>query len=119
MHVGRDEYPTTLEAAYRLLIRTSEENKRRGNRRYGANRRTYAGSSATFAQGDRTSGNRDRQNQQPQPGRNGIIFDNVTCYTCQRRGNYSDQCPNMDTEENNENYQENRDGANAVQTGVQ
>ena len=51
--MGRDEYPTTLEAAHKLLIRTAEENKRRGNRRYGVNLRNrgaYGGTNISFAQ---------------------------------------------------------------------
>ena len=99
MHVGRDDYPVTLEAAYRLLIRTAEENKRRGNnRRFGTYRRT--GASVSFAQGG-TRTRASAANTTPQAGRNGIIFDNVTCYTCQRCGHYSDQCLNIDADDNN------------------
>ena len=78
MNFKRYEYLKTLQSAYELLVDTLSNQRFEG-------RRTTAGGRGrlrvNFAQrGVAISGN------------NGILHQDIRCYSCNRNGHYSDQC---------------------------
>ena len=109
--LGRDEYPRNMQAAYQLVMNTAEVDSsrryaRRGRR--GRNRDVQV----NFAQ------NRSNVNEQLVPGRDGITYENVTCWTCRRRGHYSGSCPGNDNQ-NDEVAESNEQGVNLLQGEVE
>ena len=84
----RDEYPTTVIAAYELLMRTSEQVgvvQRRTPRQ--SSRFRNGRNNFSFAQ----SGNQPRT--EPVVGTDGVTHSHITCYNCNNKGHYSGQCP--------------------------
>ena len=105
---GRDEYPTTVPEAHKLLLRTSQKigyNQRRTGQSCHRTRTGGKGEGFMFAQqGGRGGRGRcsgrgaelgNENNQEEVAGRNVIFHGGVRCYSCQRHGHYSNQCPNQ------------------------
>ena len=95
MYVGRDEYPTTMQDAYELLMNTMSVNNRRvsGNRRTGRGRGGARGNVVRVNFAQRQNANpRERQNG-PVMGVNGIMHDQIRCFRCNNLGHYSDNFP--------------------------
>ena len=105
---GTDGYPTTVSDAYKLILRTSQKigytQRRTGNSGYRA-RAGGRSEGSMFAQQGRHGGCGGRgecraergneNNQEEVAGRNKILHGGIRCYSCQRYGHYSDQCPNQ------------------------
>ena len=84
----RDEYPTTVIAAYELLIRTSKQIgfvQRRIPRQ--ASRFRNGRSNFSFAQ----RGNQPRI--ETVVGTDGVTHSHITCFNCNKKGHYSGQFP--------------------------
>ena len=81
--LGRDEYPITLTSTFALLTKTEDDNgshrQVNNNRNRNRTRNPY---NVQFA-----------QTETPNPGTDGVLHSEVTCYHCQTRGHYSNQCP--------------------------
>ena len=87
-HRGRDEYPTTLQDVYALMVRQPKEMQpfnRKGNGRGGTN--------VMFAMvsGDKNSGG-DDDGERMVPGTDGKVVDNE-CFICRKKGHISWYCP--------------------------
>jgi hypothetical protein len=88
--MGKDEYPKDVSSAYSLLVNYKTPTNARAHDR--TNERTAAattnarvvteGTAVTFA-----------QKAALKPGTNGIVHDDVTCYNCQDKGHYANDCP--------------------------
>ena len=105
---GRDEYPTTVPDVYELLLRKSQQigyNQRQtvqsghctqmGGKGEGFMLVQQGGHGGHGGCGKRGSERRKKNNHEEVAGRNEILHGGVRCYSCQRHGNYSDQCPNQ------------------------
>ena len=83
MNVGRDEYPTTIQGTYELLMHTMAENKRR-DRRYIGRGRGYTGRGSRNVQVSFAQGRGRGKNQDPAPetisGFNGTLVTHIRCY---------------------------------------
>ena len=102
MYRGRDEYPTTVPDAYELLLQTSQQigyNQRRTGQSGHRILTGGKGEGFMFAQqggrGGRGAERGNENNQEEVAGRNKILEGGVRCYSFQRHGHYSDQCPNQ------------------------
>lgn len=89
MDVGRDEFPKTVQSAYRLLVKHSKD----------VTSSTSSSSSPATAQGQRHNNVRVMFAQQgtsssstPVSGRNGTTID-AKCYSCQSQGHLAWNCP--------------------------
>ena len=89
-HRGRDEYPTTLQEVYALLVRQPKESQI-GNRKSGGRGNQ---NSVMFAMvkcdGDGTDD--EDKNKKVVAGMDGKIID-AECYVCHKRGHISWYCP--------------------------
>ena len=87
---GRDEYPVTVSDAYEFLIRTSRQIGYQRNHRMGGNRfrggRTGSTNNFMLVQ--------NRNDPVPIPGNDGVLHEDITCYSCRSTGHYAGNCPN-------------------------
>ena len=84
----RDEYPTTVIPAYKLLIRTSKK--------IGFVQRRIPRQVSRFRNGRSNFSFLQRGNQQrskPVVGTDGVTHAHITCYNCNNKGHYLGQCP--------------------------
>ena len=105
MNVERDEYPKTLQSAYELLVNTLS------NQRFEGRRRTAGGRGrlrVNFAQRGVAI-----------PGDNGILHQDIRCYSCNRNVHYSDQCPNGNDNKGNQGVDAANQGVNKEEQGVE
>ena len=103
MNVERDEYPKTLQSAYELLVNTLS-NQRFEGRRTTAGRRGRL--RVNFAQRGVAI-----------PGNNGILHQDIRCYSCNRNVHYSDLCPNRNNNNGNQGVDAAKKGENNEEQG--
>lgn len=106
MNVGRNEYPTTLQSTYELLVNTEMTNKKKTMNKKTWNNKKKSEINVSFAQA-----------KTPIPGKNGILHERVKCYKCNALGHYADNCPKMEDEAGEENTPQVIPPINAVQEG--
>jgi hypothetical protein len=90
---GQDQYPADLTSAYNMLLNYKATSTPQHTRRARQREETTT---------DDLSGVSFLQQGAPVPGANGQLHATITCYRCQGRGHYADQCPTPDdnTDEN-------------------
>ena len=101
IYKGRDEYPTTIPDALKILMRTYRQivyvQRHTGRSSYRA-QDIGRGEGLIFAQHVGHGGIGGRGNDTDQaalPGRNDILHEKIRCYSCHQNGHYSDQCTNQ------------------------
>ena len=94
---GRDKYPCTVTEAYELLIRTSRERVYVQRRTARTNPRTRFGrNNFSFTQRGGLNNNQSQVGT-PVAGRDRVMHEHITCFSCRSKRHYSDQCPNNST----------------------
>ena len=88
IYVGKDEYPKTMQGAYKLLVNTTLENQNKSRKSEQRNTTT----AVNFAQ---------RQGNNVVPGGNGVVNDLVGCYWCNKFGHMQTNAMNQVKTNNN------------------
>lgn len=106
LYLRRNEYPISLVNVYNTLIQYSgqftlnrpcDRNPVNGGRGQDAQHRNVSFVQACIAT--------------PVPGRNGVLHEQITCYNCNTKGHYANECPNP-------NKAPGRSSIGALQIGV-
>jgi len=95
---GHDDYPETVDEAYRMMANYQTMNVRRptiggrfGRGRFG---RGNPRSGLSFAQNaNSVRRNNSTDGTQVSKGRDGLVFPHISCYACGKMGHYASQCP--------------------------
>ena len=99
-HRGRDEYPTTVTAAYDLLQHTVPETPGNGSggrlSRFRSRRNRLSNTNVSFAQRESPADS----SATTTPGRDGRIFPSIICHNCSTPGHYANQCSHPDRRSN-------------------
>ena len=89
-NVGRDEYPTTVQGAYELLLNTALMNQQY-NRNKDSFKKDFGkgdkGPSVSFAQESGSNGDTTFT-----AGTDGVIHKTITCFKCGKLGHFADKC---------------------------
>ena len=89
---GRDKYPVTVSNAYQLLLQTSRQIGYQSNRRVAGNHfRGNSGNNRNFVLVQNV--NQPKNASAPVPRNDGVLHEEIVCYTCRVTGHYSSNCP--------------------------
>lgn len=94
--MGKDEYPTTLTAAYSLLVTYKtplNANGRGGSRNGNGNYHTNTAPTVATSTAPEVSAMTFAQQGGPIPGTDGITHGHITCFNCNHMGHYASACP--------------------------
>ena len=117
-----DVYPATLNDAYDLLVshckevRPNKNGKDKGNRDRVRNEGPGGEDSGSE---NEVNGLQYAQNEEPIPGRDGIMHQNIKCFNCNRKGHYADQCPFIEVENQHNQVEEEVTSEPEVEHGTQ
>ena len=112
---GTFEYPTDIGSAYALAINYRPKFVHRSRTQRSDHRRTDNRRDSDFPAIEDGSQNMMMTQHEIVPGLDGLTFQHVKCYGCNKKGHYRTQCPNTSSDARNTNLLQQNNESNNVE----